>query len=317
MELIMRYQTPAPDSEEGWEKYSMPIGNSYMGGNVFGGVEHERIQITENSLENPGKLGGLNSFADIYIHFPHTEQGVEHYERGLNIGKALSYVHYNCGNVHVEREYFMSYPDRALVGRITTSEQISYKIEIQIPHLTEEEGREKRGFVTAAEHAIIMSGVMCAYNVRFEGQLRVFTDGIVAACDGILNIDGATDTYFIFCGATNYELRPEVFTEQDNHKKLRDFDPHDMVCGIMERATEHTFETLKLRHLEDYYALFGRVTLELGETEVPEEMTDELLALYSQGERSHYLEVLYFQYGRHLLIASSRSGCLPANLQGV
>lgn len=57
MDLILKYNTPAPDTPEGWEKYSMPIGNSYLGGNVFGGIEYEHIQITENSTENPGKLG--------------------------------------------------------------------------------------------------------------------------------------------------------------------------------------------------------------------------------------------------------------------
>ena len=77
MELKLRYNAPAPDNAEGWEKYSMPIGNSYTGGNVFGGVEKERIQVTENSVENPGSLGGLNSFADLYFHFPHKEDSVE------------------------------------------------------------------------------------------------------------------------------------------------------------------------------------------------------------------------------------------------
>ena len=59
MELKLRYNKPAPASEEGWERYSMPIGNSYTGGNVFGGVEREWIQVTENSVENPGSLGGF------------------------------------------------------------------------------------------------------------------------------------------------------------------------------------------------------------------------------------------------------------------
>ena len=104
MDLILKYNTPAPNTPEGWEKYSMPIGNSYLGGNVFGGIDYERIQITENSTENPGKLGGLNSFADILIHFPHTQEAVQHYERGLDIGKAIAYVHYDCGGVHVERK---------------------------------------------------------------------------------------------------------------------------------------------------------------------------------------------------------------------
>ena len=81
MELKLRYSKPAPNSEEGWEKYSLPIGNAYTGANVFGGVETERIQITENSLENPGGLGGLNSFADICFYFPHSFEKTSGYER--------------------------------------------------------------------------------------------------------------------------------------------------------------------------------------------------------------------------------------------
>ena len=108
MELKLRYDRPAPDTEEGWEKYSMPIGNSHMGGNVFGGVEEERIQITENSLENPGSLGGLNSFADIRFRFPHTFEKAEGYERGLDLNHAAAYVRYDCGGVHAEREVFAS-----------------------------------------------------------------------------------------------------------------------------------------------------------------------------------------------------------------
>ena len=317
MELRLRYSKPAPDSAEGWEKYSMPIGNSCMGGNVFGGVDYERIQITENSLENPGSLGGLNSFADIFIRFPHRYEEVSGYERGLDIGRALAYVRYDCSGIHTEREYFTSYPDRALAGRITTSGPVSYEIEVQIPYLTEEEGREKRGSVTTEGNLITMAGTMYAFNVHFEGQLQVYTDGTVTACDGKLQIKDAADTYFIFCCGTNYELCPEVFLEKDNRKKLRDFDPHDLVSSILEKTRAYTIGELRDRHIADHTGLFGRVDVNLGETEVPDAMTDELLTAYAQGEKSRYLEVLYFQYGRYLLIASSRPGCLPANLQGV
>ena len=104
MELILRYGRPAPDSPEGWEKNSLPIGCSHFGGNVFGGIGNERIQITENSLENPCRHGGLNSFADIRIRFQHDENTVTGYERGLDIGRALAYVRYDACGTHVERE---------------------------------------------------------------------------------------------------------------------------------------------------------------------------------------------------------------------
>ncbi|MBR5871387.1 MAG: glycoside hydrolase N-terminal domain-containing protein [Clostridia bacterium] len=317
MELLLRYRKPAPDTPEGWERESMPIGNSYMGGNVFGGVEYERIQITENSLENPGYLGGLNSFADIFLRFLHRFEAVTQYERGLNIGEATAYVRYDADGVHMEREYFASYPDRTVAGRITASVPVSFFVELQIPFLTEEEGREKRGEVTSSGNTITMQGVMCHYNVRFAAQLRVITDGQVCASEGGLQITDATETTFVFCGATNYELRPEVFLEKDDQKKLRDFSPMPLVQSLCDSASAKTYDALRASHIADHSALFGRVELNLGEIDVPAEMTDELLAAYAEGKPSRYLEVLYFQYGRYLLIASSRPGCLPANLQGV
>ena len=328
MELKLHYNSPAPDNAEGWEHYSLPIGNSHFGGSIFGGIACEHIQVTENSLQNPRKFGGLNSFADIMLHFPHPAEDITAYERGLDIGKALAYVRYDWGKNHIEREYFASYPARAIVGKITSSEKMSFDVQLQIPYLTETEGGEKRGTVIADQDMLIMAGTMCAYNVHFEGQLKIVTDGKlvpegniatdgdVASEGGTLHIEDATETTFTFCGETNYELRPEIFTEEDDHKKLRDFDPHDKVCEIMKRNAAYSYAELKAEHLKDYTSLFGRVSLELGETDVPEKTTDVLLADYKE-EKSHYLEVLYFQYGRYLLISSSRAGCLPANLQGV
>ena len=315
MKLLMRYASPAPDTEEGWEKYSMPIGNSYYGANIFGGVPEEHLQITENSVENPGKFGGLNSFADIYLHFPEAE--ISGYERGLCLDNAFSYVRYLADGTLVERSYFASYPDRCIIGQIKTSAPLNFFTALIIPFLTEEAGREKRGTVVSSGDTITMTGKMEGYQVRFSAQLKVVTNGAVSAEDGGLRVTGATESYFIFAGATNYELRPEVFLEQDDHKKLRDFDPLPITESIMAAASARSYDELLSRHLDDYRALFGRVSLTLGDGKEPEAMTDELLEAYGKGEHSPYLEALYFQFGRYLLIACSRPGCLPANLQGV
>ena len=317
MELRLRYGRPAPDSEEGWEKYSIPIGCSYIGGNVFGGTDYERIQITENSLENPDWLGGLTSFADIIISFMDPQGPIKGYERGLDLDNSLAYVRYSAGDIKIEREYFASYPDRAIAGCIRSSDPVSFRVDLRIPFITEEEHRKKRGKVSSCGSEIVMKGVMEAFNVRFEGRLRVFSDGAVTVEGDGLRINGSQNTSFVFCCGTNYELRPEVFLEKENTKKLRDFDPHEKVMGFIDAACSRSYTELKERHISDYRELFGRVKLELGETEVPEMMTDELLKSYGEGGKSSYLEVLYFQFGRYLLISSSRPGGLPANLQGV
>ncbi|MCR5262571.1 MAG: glycoside hydrolase family 95 protein, partial [Clostridiales bacterium] len=317
MKLILRYNKPAPDTEEGWERYSLPIGCSYYGANVFGGADYERIQVTENSLENPGQLGGLNSFADIILRFGHSFESVKEYERGLDIGRALAYVSYSAGGNHISREYFASYPDRAVIGRIISEKPISFRAELNIPFLTDEEGREKTGTVTSSGGTVYMNGVMSAYNVRFSAELKIISDGTVTSSGGGVDVSGSTETVFIFGGATNYELRPEVFLEPDPKKKLRDFDPSPKAEEIVSGAALFTYDELLARHEEDYRSLFDRVSVDFGEDELPGKMTDDLLADYSAGKQSRYLEALYFQFGRYLMISSSRPGCLPANLQGV
>ena len=88
-----------------------------MGANIFGGISRERIQITENSMVNPGegeptagRMGGLTSFAEIFIDFPH--QNVHNYERGLHLNQAVAYTKYEFNSIRYKREYFASYPDK-------------------------------------------------------------------------------------------------------------------------------------------------------------------------------------------------------------
>ncbi len=314
MELQLRYDCPAPNNDRGWEKYSLPIGCSYLGGNVFGGIDCERIQITENSLLNVN--GGLNSFSDLYIRFPHNENNISDYERSLNISDSIAKVNYNCGENQIEREYFASYPDRAIIGRIRTKKKTSLIFELNIAHLTEEQGIEKYGETKVSDDTITIQGTMLSYNIHFNGQLKIRTDGMLIPEEKSIKVENAENTEFLFCGATNYELSSSIFTEQDKKKKLRDFDPNGKVFGFIKKADSFTYDELKKRHTEDYKELFDRVSLDLSDCEIPKETTDKLVESYKE-RKSRYLEILYFQYGRYLLISSSRKGALPANLQGV
>ena len=113
-------------SDQSWEKLSLPIGNGYLGANVFGRTETERIQISEKTIVNPHRFapphgickGGLNNFAETFIDFGHTGSGVSNYTRYLDIKTAISGVDYTYAGVNYTREYFTSYPDKALVIRL-------------------------------------------------------------------------------------------------------------------------------------------------------------------------------------------------------
>ena len=316
------YRKPAPDTTAGWESCALPLGCGYLGAKVFGGIGTERIQITENSLANPYRPG-LNNFAETYIDFPH--RGVKNYRRSLSLDDAVARVEYDCGEVRYTREYFASYPDRVLVMRFTASEPgcLSFTLRPEIPYICDYhsepgDGMGKSGQITAAGNTIRLTGQMAYYQINFEGQYRVLPEGGSVVQEGkTLRVTGADSTLVLLAVGTNYHMTPEVFLRPVKEKLNSEEFPRERVEAILDAAQEKSYQELLERHLSDYRALYSRVSLSLGDQAVPKHPTDQLLRRHKRGARVPYLEALYFQYGRYLLIASSRQGCLPANLQGI
>lgn len=328
MNMYLKYNNPAENSDKGWEEYSIPLGNGYMGANVFGGIECERIQITENSMVNPGMgspvsedLGGLTNFAEIYIQFPHKE--VSGYERGLCLNNATAYTRYKVDDVEYKREYFASYPDKVLVCKLSCEKQgaLSFTLAPEIPFVknyskTEGDNGGKSGIITVKDDVIYLTGKMDYYNIVFEGQIKVITDGELFNDSSAITVDNASEALIIMAIGTNYKLCSDVFKTDDRFKKTLGENPHKKVTEYLKKASLKNYDELHRTHEDDFSSYFNRVSLDLGEYDTST-TTDELLNEYKKGNRSKYLEALYFQYGRYLLISSSRKGCLPANLQGI
>lgn len=323
------YQTPAADSVQGWLDQSLPLGNGYFGVNVFGGVARERLQITENSLvDMPADgIGGLNNFAEVGLEFPHAAP--QQYRRDLDLNTATAHVSYSQAGVGFTREYFASYPDRVLVIRLTASRRgaLDFTLRPKAPYLapfrkTEGDRRGKQASVNASGDLITLKGVMDYYGVKFEAQFKVIAKGgSLRANNGpdgaAITVHGADSAVILVALGTNYRLDPQVFSQKDPLKKLAGFpDPHALVTKTLAAATRLSFETLKARHEADYTALYGRVDFDLGEPASPQP-TDQRLQAARDGQASPYLDALAFQYGRYLLISSSRKRALPPNLQGV
>jgi hypothetical protein len=344
----------------GWNNWSLPIGNGYFGVNVFGRTVTERIQITEKTLSNPWRatgpngesisnLGGLNNFSETYIDFGHANSSVTDYERYLDLKTAISGVGYTYNGVKYTREYFASYPDKALVIKLDadTDGALSFTLRPTIPYeqtyaVMEGDHGGKHGTVTSSVENgvgnIVLSGALEYYDVDFMGIYNVYTDGGTVTASTVTNADGDKDGTIVVSGAnsafivvtlgTDYELSSEVFTSGDSQKpthKTTIEDTKKKVEGYMNaingkiygESFEDAYNTLKNAHVADHSELFGRVSLDLGcDSADFERTTDELLSRYESGIHSTYLETLVFQYGRYLLIASSRSGALPAHLQG-
>lgn len=308
-----------------WEQKSYPIGNGYMGANVFGRTDSERIQITEKTLCNEGlyTLGGLTSFLELNLDIAHDDP--QHYRRRLNLNKAILYVTYSQDGVDYHREYFMSYPDNVCVIKITASKKgsVSLTARAEIPYLSGPETENpKTGSVAVQKDTLVASGTIPKFSINYEAQVKVIPQGGQLAITNDDNKRGirvtrADSVVLLVAAGTNYKLDKSVFLEENTQKKLDPaITPHRKISALINKASAKGFEKLKQRHLADYQSLFSRVQMYFS-SQIPQK-TETLLENYRQADTpSRYLEELMFHYGRYLLISSSRKGTLPSGLQGI
>lgn len=223
----------------------------------------------------------------------HREELCTDYQRDLDLNEAVSHVTYTYQGVQYQREYLCSYPDHMLAVLFTALQpgSVSFRLNGHIPYPRPfgEEGR---------------------FVIQNQG-------GSLTAGPDWIEVTGADRAVLLGCVGTNYQMEESVFLESDPEKKLAGFPhPHEKVRRWLNAARKKSWEELKQTHTEDYKTYFDRVSLDLGETGAGLLPTDQRLENYKKGLADPGLEALYFQYGRYLLIASSRKGALPGNLQG-
>jgi hypothetical protein len=319
----LRFDSPAADSYKGWEQDSLPIGCGWFGANVFGGIASERIEFTDNTLLVGGNLDGvgrssgnrgmgLTSAGNLRIDFPF--ETADGYARTLSLDEAIAKVDFTVDGVRFTREFFASYPARVLAGRLTASKPGALSFTIRFDTYEFDRTAKKR----ASGRSLDVDQLFGKFAVRHALRLTVDTDGTVTADGESLKVSGATRADLFLAGKSNYRLEPRVFLESDPLKKLAgNPDPRGEAERIAAAAVASGYDSLKAAHLADYRALYDRVSLDLGGTDADSvRTTPELKAAYAKGENSAYLEELLFQFGRYLLISSSRPGTMPANLQG-
>lgn len=307
-----------------WEAHSYPIGNGYMGANIFGRADVERIQVTEKTLANEGLYGkgGLTSFCEIYLEFDHYNP--TRYRRVLNLNDAMLYVDYEHNGVRYSREYLANYPENVLAIRLTANKKrkITFTLRAEIPYKRGiNEINSRFGTIHAENDLLTLSGSILHFSNNYEGQVKVIPEGgkIFAANENgaEIRVEGANSVVLIIAAGTNYKLTDEVFMQEEHRLKLdANTYPHEKVSNTIQHAAGLGFEALKANHLADYQQIFSRVKLELSD-DVPHLPTKTQVANYRKDPTEVYLEELVFHYGRYLLISSSRQGTLPCGLQGV
>jgi alpha-L-fucosidase 2 len=323
--LTLWYRKPATK----WESEALPVGNGNLGAMVFGGVGQERLQLNEHSLwsghretidgpqtlealpnvrqllfegkyseaqamaqrdmmlKNRGTPAAYQTLGDLWIDFAHGD-AAQNYRRSLDLDTGIARVEYRAGSAGYTREILASHPDQALVTRIASDEPggLSFKLRLT---------REENAKVSYDRDRASMSGQARDGGVKFSAELLVSLEGgkVRSDADGI-SVEGANAATIWLAASTNY-FRGDVAVKLSPRK----------------------WQETRDRHIAEHRRLFRRVELDLGGKDLSGMPTDERLAAMQAGGDDLQLLATYFQFGRYLLLSSSRPGTLPANLQGM
>ena len=321
-----------------WSGGPRPDSTDYNGGNyrerykilaeirkaLEDGDRQKAKRLAEQNLVGPNnaQYGRYLAFGDIFMVFNNQKKGLDtvtDYHRGLDITEATTTTSYTQDGTTFKRETFSSYPDDVTVTHLT--QKGDKKLDFTVWNsLTEdllangdysaEYSNYKSGHVTTDPNGILLKGTVKDNGLQFASYLGIKTDGKVTVHEDSLTITGASYATLLLSAKTNFAQNPKT-----NYRK--DIDLEKTVKGIVEAAQGKDYETLKRNHIKDYQSLFNRVKLNLGGSNIAQ-TTKEALQTYNP-TKGQKLEELFFQYGRYLLISSSRdrTDALPANLQGV
>lgn len=354
--LKMWYDRPAdasvPDVRDPWQSdpewlKALPVGNGFLGAMIFGDVNHERIQLNEKSLwsgspqdsnnpeaaaalheirqllfagkykeadalttrtqvcKGPGsagqQYGTYQMLGDLSFDFG-TDKPYSNYRRELDLDQGMVTVSYAQEDVHYKREIFASYPDRVLAIHISSNkkEAISFKATLTRP--------ERSVTIAQADH-LLMTGTLDngkgGEGMKYAARLKAMNRGGKITYQGnTIIIEHADEVTLLLTAGTDYAPDFPVY---------RGGDPRVSTLDQLNKAAAFSYTALLERHQQDYRSLFSKVILKLTE------ILNDTIPVNERLKRADdlHLQQLYFQYGRYLLISSSRAGSLPANLQGI
>lgn len=332
--LQIWYNEPA----EEWVE-ALPLGNGRQGAMVFGRVDRERIQLNEETVwtkkdEHTDKPNGYKhidqirsllfdeqyeeadsmvrqyllsdrmpqgtntyqTLGDLELDFPGLDD-YSAYKRQLDLNNAVARISFRADGVNYTREYFSSHPADASIIRLSADQpgQISFSASLSRPG----EGENIR---LEDDEIIMRQKVDDKDGVRYETRVKIIPSGGSLSSEGeTISVKNADSVMLVHVAATDY----------------RGEDPTALCQQYLEKSAGKDYATLKQEHIADYQELFGRVSLDLGTSDAIFFPTDQRLEALRNGASDPALYSLYFQFGRYLLISSSRPGCMPANLQGL
>lgn len=348
--LKLWYDQPATD----WMTQALPIGNGYLGIMFFGDPNEERLQFSEGSLWAGGKganeaynfglrkdayktlpkvrellaegklkeadklasaeltgiihekkgntpssdFGAQQTMGDLYVSVSH-KGAIKNYRRELDITTATGKVSYEADTEKFERTFFGNYPSKVMVYTFKSTSAETYAIRFKTPHHKEYEKFENNHYV--------FGGSLKDNKQEFETTYRIDTDGKVTYENGIVVVKNAKKVSLIHTASTDYTYQFPTY-KGNLYKKINQ--------QVMTAAAGKNDVSLQIEQQKDYKNLFDRVSLNLGTASENSVPTDKRQIAYFKGNADPGFEVLYFQYGRYLMISSTRPGTMPMSLQG-
>ena len=343
--LRLWYEQPATK----WEQ-ALPIGNGRLGAMIYGQPQRERLQLNDvtilsgspqpdadrkeayknlpefRRLIREGKYAEAEKFAnanfngpapyqasyqllgDLNFEFQLPAGGVTNYSRWLDIDSAVSGVEFTVGSSKFQRELFASAADHVLVQRLTSSAKGGLNFTMRLTRPASAQTR------SVGNDTLVMIGntdmPKLKGNCDYQANVRILVqDGKVSSTGDALKVEGASEALVLLTCGTSYVL--------DHARNYRGANPK-LAAQQLEAAAKKSFAQLKQAHVAEYQKYFRRVKLDLGTSAAAKLPTDVRLKNYGDGTKDPAFAALFYQYGRYLLISSSRPGNpLPANLQGI
>ena len=340
-DLTLWYKQPAGDD---WNS-ALPVGNGRLGAMVFGNAPAERLQLNEETvwagcerdctnpqaraaldevrellfggknaeateaaakmMGDPSRVQSYQSLGELVIELPGHDACAD-YRRELNLDTGVAAVSYTVGGTTLRREVFSSAPDDVVVVRLTCGTPGALNAAI---HITREQDAECITDPDDASRIILRGQIGSKHHeteevvgLKFEGHLAAAANGgKMTNANGRIDVAGADEILLVLAAATTYNGR----------------DPEAHCRQTLARAAGKSYDALLDAHLAEHQAMFRRVSLDLDGDDRSATPTDERLEAVKNGGDDPQLAALYFQFGRYLLMGSSRPGCLPANLQGL
>ena len=315
---LTNVQKPRKYFQRMWDSSVYPIGNGRLGCVTYGEPRKETIQFNEDSLwvGNEDCTGGYQPFGEVYVEMQHAE--FSNYRRELDISRAVQTITYKSGGVNYKREYFSSNPAQVMVFRLTADKKaaLSGKVSLtnvhEIPIITDNGNLVMKGntsnfwfwkihldqprrLLGAREYASDK-----IIDLDFEARVRVLHEGgTVKTVDNTVVFDKCDSLTLLLAADTNYLNQRE--------KGWKGPHPNKRVSAQIAAAEKRPYSELLNEHIADYQSLYGRLSINLGDTapELAELPTPKRVEAY-KGSSDRDLEALLYQYARYLMISSSR-----------